>query len=414
MQNLHGLKLFLSFCLVCLSKISLAGNWSGGGGGELLGHAQNPWFLSNASLFNTPTKTAPIKYCVIAGQDFPIDQRKLETFVFKSLAWWSRQFSNAYVPDNIVYINNNKINLKVIVNTNNFVLENCQESTDLTLQFGYLTAEQEREFENRKTDLSRFVALTIRTDYSSNLHGKGFIYFSPDRGPKAFRGPKVIPDAWTKDDKDSVRLQSVIIHELGHVLGLTHSSETASIMSANYPELIVSSEYWKYNALLNNAVFFPSSRNISNYCNSSEDHKLFRQFFEIPEGMKCIELQLSLNYLKVIVKEHPDARREVIGKATFQDGGDRRHQQLVMLNIPENQTLFRGLPSYISSLAGPQSSEVQQTAIFKFENSNKVKEIFVQSSPRYFQIGGVLNNKFVPDLLPGNGSGQIYSGWESR
>jgi hypothetical protein len=92
------------------------------------------------------------------------------------------------MPTNKVVVDGLIKELKVYVNTDMTFKDVCDESVDLAFQFGWLSQVQQQEIERLKVDLTRYVALSIRTDYSTQLRGKGFIYVSPDRGPMAFRG----------------------------------------------------------------------------------------------------------------------------------------------------------------------------------------------------------------------------------
>lgn len=356
------------FMALLVSGRVQGGAWSSMGGGEIIEQAQNPWFLDG------PKPTAPIKYCIASDAAFAVAPVVLEKVVDGAFRWWKNQFGNAAYPDNPVYMNGGVVNLHVAVNASRYVYGPCGNDTDITFQFGTLVGEQEAKFKELGVDLTRFVALTIRTDYSADLRGRGFVYVSPDRGPRAFQGQNVWPEAWTASDETGSRLQSVLTHELGHVFGLAHATSNDSIMSARYPELIVSKLTISEFPILfaaDNAVFFPKAGVIGGaICQHLDETRTFRRFFEIADDIPCIRVSVSLSGLVVDMGDDrsPTGWRRV-GIAHFPDGGQRRYQQLVRLSIPPVQTAYEGLPSYITSLLGPAASEVQHTAVFEMSGS---------------------------------------------
>ena len=186
---------------------AFAGNWSSGGG-EIVENAQNPWFL------DIPGTSQPVKYCVAADPEFPVPLAKLEEMADRTFRFWNTQFSNAFIPENSYFGADGllKNGLQFRVNTSRYQKEPCSEDTELAFQFGYLTASQRAQFELRKIDLRRFVALTIQTDYGKNLRGKGFIYVSPDRGPMAFQGQNTMPEAWTATTMTQARACSLFCY----------------------------------------------------------------------------------------------------------------------------------------------------------------------------------------------------------
>jgi hypothetical protein len=403
--------------LVSLSALAATPIWAGpwtSGGGEILEQAQNPWFLDG------PRATAPIHYCVEAAADFPVPLSKLAILTERAFLWWNNQFGNAFDPGNSLVVQGAKRELHVLVNTSRFVREeSCSAGTDLAFQFGNLNNDQQTEFQRLQIELSRYVALTIRTDYSDELRGKGFIYVSPDRGPNAFHGQNVRPEAWTADDPTTSRLQAVLIHELGHVFGLAHAQSNDSIMSARLAEMLVSTisnASMSYLTAVQGAVFFPKAGGTApEICGRLANTKVFRDYFAIPDDMDCFRVQLNLNSLVIQAKASSAAPTwQRIGMARFQDGGQRRHQQLVTLWLPPTQKIFPDLPRYITSLLGPAASEVQNTATFVIDRTGESRMIFVQMAPRYVQIGGVTAKGIVPDLLSEDAYGHALSGWSER
>ncbi len=394
--------------------IAVAGSWSSGGG-EILEHAQNPWFVKIPGV-PTSTPQRATSYCVAVGPDFPITQRLLESLVAESIVWWRREFSNAHMPVNKLIIDGVQREVKVYVNTDMTFKETCDDSVDLAFQFGWLSQEQAQEIERLKVDLTRYVALSIRTDYTSQLRGKGFIYVSPDRGPMAFRGANILPNAWTELDIQHIRLKSVIQHELGHVFGLTHAADEGAIMDARFPESVVDKNR-SYNYLGTiQAVFFPKVQGSNHkFCKNAGTNKfeLARTIFGFKDSENCFQTFWDLNRFSIYAEESNS--RILRGTARFTDGGQRRHKQMVSLWLPSDQTLLPGLAGH-SVLLGPASTEVMQQGtlvIPEAGNTERKVPITVQISPRYFQISTAHEGRLYPDLLPHDSYGRVISGWEN-
>jgi hypothetical protein len=398
------------------SNIALAGSWSSGGG-EILEHAQNPWFIKIPGVATNELQK-PITYCVAVGSDFPISERQLESLVAESIVWWRREFSNAHMPINKVVIGSQIRELKVYVNTDMIFKDICDDSIDIAFQFGWLSQYQQQEIETLKVDLTRYVALSIRTDYSTQLRGKGFIYVSPDRGPMAFRGANIMPNAWTELDPQFTRLKAVVQHELGHVFGLAHGADGGAIMDARFPEKVVDKNGWYLYQEAAQSVFFPKIQG-SNYqfCKNvgNNQFEFARKIFGISESDECFQTFWDLNRFSIYAVNQPS--RSLRGTARFTDGGKRRHKQLVSLWLPSDQTLIPGLISSFAVLLGPASTEVQQQGLFIFKNQDGNEQkipITIQTSPRHFQISTVHEGILYPDLLPHDSYGRIISGWESN
>ena len=186
---------------------SVNAGWSSGGG-ELLRDTRNPWFLSN---------TDTVKYCVKVDQpNFSLSEQQILNKVARAFEYWKREFTFANRIDYTGFDSR--------LATQDFVLSDC-DSADIKFQFGYLEEEQFEYLKNPK----KFVGVAVRTSYDRvHLRGKGFIYVSPDRGPLKPDFQYMNEGIWSTFDGNLLKL--AVIHELGHVFGISH--DTSSLVMA--------------------------------------------------------------------------------------------------------------------------------------------------------------------------------------
>jgi hypothetical protein len=115
--------------------------------------------------------------------------------------------------------------------------------TDLRFQFGVLSLEQIQNL----SGIDRKIAMAVRTDYDRvQLRGRGFIYLVAERGPLALDPELMWPTTWSKFDGWTTQL--TVVHELGHVFGLSHS-DRIPLMRESYVRFVTSNHFWQYYSL---------------------------------------------------------------------------------------------------------------------------------------------------------------------
>ncbi len=209
--------MFLSLLFNCTA---FAG-WTSGGG-EILKDAQNPWFMP----YNTPV----VKYCIeIDEKNFGATREQAKKAIDTALGFWKKQFQS--VASAIV-----TPEYKFILAQHQFNEVTCSDATDIKFQFGTLDGAQFAYFK----DPTKMVASAVRTDYDTKqLRGRGFVYVSPDSGPLKIQSTEVTANPWSK--KDGALLVPVLIHELGHVFGISHNPDIF-LMKEDFPETLLSEQ----------------------------------------------------------------------------------------------------------------------------------------------------------------------------
>ena len=252
-------KWFLGFAL--LSSINaFAGNGSSGGG-NIFGDQLNPWFLQNS-------KT--VKYCVEVDPQFSkLNRTQIIQLIESSISYWKRTFAN--------YSGNFQHDFKFEVKlaTQDFILTNCDDATDIKFQMGFLTEEQKKEIPNYR----QLIGLAYRTHYDPiNLKGKGFIYIAPEAGALRPISPLMHQSPWSHGK--NLGLEMLITHELGHVFGLQDDHYSFSgLMNAKFAEQITSKSAIRYmNSVSRKEIPSPLG------CNSSfdGDHEVEIEYSDIP------------------------------------------------------------------------------------------------------------------------------------
>lgn len=192
-----------------------------GNGGEFISTEHNPWFVGKAA----------VPYCIEAGEGVSIAPAEAAKQIASVFGVWKEllttlRFEGIYVSSDEFGKEPPKYDLAL-----DFTEVTCAAKPPLTFKLG---VSDESVTTALHYTAAKMVGFALRTAYDeSSGMGRGFIWLAPDRGASAYSGPKSTADFWSQPDL----FQSVIAHEIGHVLGFQHVKKT--IMDARLPARIV-------------------------------------------------------------------------------------------------------------------------------------------------------------------------------
>lgn len=374
------LKLKALILILCWMSTPLSAGWVSGGG-QLLGDANNPWFIRKPN-----TKKSVIKYCIqVDEQNFGVSKYDLSVQVDNAFRYWQyEEFPSAHIPTQ---------NPTAIVGSEMFVESECTEDVVLKFQFGYLSNSQLQEFSKLNQDPRSFVGLAVRTHYNDRLQGKGFVYISPPRGDLAMRSREMVDDPWATDNQN--RLTYVLRHELGHVFGLTHSGSHEDLMGAGFPDYMISRSL--ETPTPPTGIFRPTYGSFI-FSNCNLNHML-REFFGI-DGV-CMRFSISANTIDVHQRmKFNDYRWRKVGSIALNKPRRVRFEPAIQIWLPESQTLFpKEVREKKPFITGPMIRHQQVTGVFVHDESAIRRRVYLHISPSETQIGGISDGVMIMDLM---------------
>lgn len=361
------------------------------GGAELLQGKQNPWFIQN---------TATIKYCVKIDEDsFGATRESATNAISIAINYWKAEFKDARWSGESQGI---KVATQVFeeVACSNDV-EVTEDNVDIVFQFGVLSKSQ---IDIVRTP-TRYVAFTVRTAYDeTQFKGKGFVYVSPEQGDLRADDQEIARSPWAIEN--GRLLQFVLMHELGHIYGLTLKGN--GLMSANFVEWMLNKKNAAILAQIKDEPNFFKYENTNRlHCKNDGLDPFISYVFDVPPGWKCIKIETNDTGFTIKATNQVGTEWTPMGKGTyFQEKSpvDRSKQWDTAVNFSftvtkDNQNFFPNLPLGYHRLELYQFLVSERFgAIYESVNGTK-RPLFGTMRPNWYSLNAVIDNKPYVDFF---------------
>lgn len=387
------------FCSVILGFLFIAdvalanGGWVSSGG-EVFKNGKNPWFVNNTKVVN---------YCVrFSPSEFSVDESTVVRLVRESLAYWKDQLDgqasiNLDAP--ILSPTQNQASVAQQEFKFNTV---CTGTEDLTLKFGYdMLDAAEKTYMGTP---EKYLGLTIRKNYDdAQLRGNGIIYISGDLGAHPYKktSPDVIDAAW----KYPKLLNYVLIHELGHVFGLSHSG--SGLMSEVFLDQML---IRKFAALYAREPISPFVKPpvVAEVCDNSifpkGSQSFLAPYFSLTYKEDCLKLEMNANkkQFAILTKKMNGTEWKQIG-TLFIDRNELIDYSLrpaLTLQVTDEQKVFK--MDGISFILGPIYQNYKVDGHINFGTSLKPFPVQIDLSPDNIVVYGLHENRLRQVFSFGN------------
>lgn len=371
------MKLLLGIFLI-LSAPHAWGRWVGVGGGELFKDVHNPFFLKNVTQVN---------YCVsVASRSFSISPEKARATVAEAIAYWKNEFRKIAAGAGAG---------QFTLGTQEFTEVDCAR-TDVHLQFllGYESLNTaQRDF---LVEPTKYIGITVRTDYNADLKGKGFIYVASDFGPHSYHAgidTSLVTRAWEHPNL----LKYVLLHELGHVFGLPHTG--SGLMAETFLEQALSVALAEAFEKAPIEPFFSPDDELD-FCDPLQVSSTARAWFGMPREHECLHISrskaaafhwqiYSRKDLATALPGTPLGKIMTSGTVL----SDYRPRPAIVLQLMGNTKIFSPAETLFRTfMFGPSFLEMTMKANF-VPLTGAAKPSLIRQTPDTLSIQAVINGK---------------------
>lgn len=214
---LPPLKIFLLTSLAVASQTSAAGI-SSSGTGSVLTTESNPWFIGDQ----------PVTYCIQSSSQVSLDADQIQQTVRAALDDWTTTLKSVALKSTMFKLPDG---LSKSISTT-FEEQRCRSSTQLIFKIGVFDANVETDLAHLPVRTIAFAQM-IRFEDSTGSAAQGYVWITPDRGPRKYQDNTIGTNFWQQDNA----LRAVVLHELGHVFGFAHVG--TGLMSETFPAEVI-------------------------------------------------------------------------------------------------------------------------------------------------------------------------------
>lgn len=375
--------------LFTASAYAGGGGW-GSSGGELLRDMQNPWWVKN---------TSEVRYCIqVDEKSLSLNVDQIPAMIELAISYWQKEFNTfpKYLDESFGYEPLFKL---TGVGSQSFKKTECDGSEDLRFQFGFGTLTEEQR--KKLVEPRNYVEVAVRTEYDEEqLRGKGFIFIASDVGPNAFySNPNMIERPW----RYGSLVVAELIHGLGHVFGIPHVGEKYSLMSQQFPEMLLdkSSEQEIAKATWRELPAFFRPPNSFRSCFTEErlPVDVAKSFFGLSGSPgSCITFEINEQTREILIQEtqENDTKKVTVGKITGAQYAPV-YNPAVQVILTDKQKVFNDagqMPFQIGSLVfGPAIIELEVSGgLFKKSDGSEIP-VLLRLTPNLYRIFGLSDGR---------------------